>query len=74
VRLGRNAGLHDWYAEVMKAQRAVFVFMLVVFGLTTASLTQTVTTDYDRNANFSRCKTYSWTKVETKSPTAARLL
>ncbi|MFI5118200.1 MAG: DUF4136 domain-containing protein [Terriglobales bacterium] len=52
----------------MKVQRAVFVFMLVVFGLATTSFTQTVKTDYDRNANFSRYKTYSWTKVETASP------
>ena len=51
----------------MKVQRAVFVFMLMVFGLAATSFTQ-VKTDYDRHANFSRYKTYSWKKVETVSP------
>ncbi len=52
----------------MKVQRAVIVFMLIVLGLATTSFTQTVKTDYDRNADFSRYKTYSWKKVETVSP------
>ena len=52
----------------MKVQRAIFVFMLIGLGLATTSFTQTVKTDYDRHANFSRYKTYSWTKVETASP------
>ncbi len=52
----------------MKVQRAAFVFMLIVFGLVAPSFAQTVKTDYDRNADFSRYKTYSWTTVETASP------
>jgi hypothetical protein len=27
-----------------------------------------VKTDYDRAANFSQCKTYSWEKVQTSDP------
>jgi hypothetical protein len=52
----------------MKVQRAVLVFMLMVLGLATTSFTQTVKTDYDRNADFSQYKTYSWKKVETINP------
>jgi hypothetical protein len=33
-----------------------------------ALLAQTVKTDYDRNANFSQYKTFSWEKVQTKDP------
>src|ERR1700727_1159193 len=31
-----------------------------------ASFAQQVKTDYDRNANFSQYKTYSWEKVQTQ--------
>ena len=34
----------------------------------TASFAQQVKTDYDRNANFSQYKTYSWEKVQTQDP------
>jgi hypothetical protein len=36
--------------------------------LATASFAQHVKTDYDRSANFSQYKTYSWEKVQTKDP------
>jgi hypothetical protein len=49
----------------MKAQKSILILVLMVFGLATASLAQTVRTDYDRNVNFSRYRTYSWQKVET---------
>jgi hypothetical protein len=32
------------------------------------SFAQQVKTDYDRNANFSQYKTYSWQKVQTRDP------
>jgi hypothetical protein len=31
-------------------------------------LAQHVKTDYDRSADFSQCKTYSWEKVQTQDP------
>ena len=33
-----------------------------------ATFAQQVKTDYDRNANFSQYKTYSWEKVQTQDP------
>jgi hypothetical protein len=36
--------------------------------LTAASLAQTVKTDYDRGANFSQYKTFSFEKVQTENP------
>jgi len=41
---------------------------LVVFVLTAASFAQQVKTDYDRNANFSKYKTFSFEKVQTADP------
>ena len=38
----------------------------MVFSLATVSLAQEVKTDYDRNANFSQYKTFSFEKVQTK--------
>jgi len=51
----------------MKVQRFGFVLILMAFGLAMTSLAQTVKTDYDRNTNFNRYKTYSWNKVEVKN-------
>lgn len=41
---------------------------LVAFVLTAASFAQQVKTDYDRNANFSKYKTFSFEKVQTADP------
>jgi hypothetical protein len=41
---------------------------LVAFVLTAASFAQQVKTDYDRNANFSKYKTFSFEKVQTSDP------
>ena len=52
----------------MKMQKAMsaFVGMTLVFaGMASA---QQVKTDYDRSANFTLYKTYSWEHVETKDP------
>ena len=40
--------------------------MVLVF--TAASLAQQVKTDYDRNANFSKYKTFSFEKIQTEDP------
>ena len=41
---------------------------LVIFSLATISLAQEIKTDYDRSADFSRYKTFSFEKIETKDP------
>jgi len=48
-------------------QRSIYV-TLVVLSLAAGSLAQETKTDYDRNANFSRYKTFSFEKIETKDP------
>jgi len=50
----------------MKVQRRIFASAGIVFLIATASLAQQVKTDYDREANFSQYKTYSWEKVQTQ--------
>jgi Domain of unknown function (DUF4136) len=51
----------------MKLQSAVALMATLIF-LTAASFGQQVKTDYDRSANFSQYKTYTWQKVTTKDP------
>ena len=52
----------------MKMQKKVIVFIGLVLFLANASFAQQVKTDYDRAANFSQYKTYSWEKVQTLDP------
>jgi Domain of unknown function (DUF4136) len=52
----------------MKVQRAVFVLMLIMLLFAGKLSAQQVKTDYDRNANFGKYKTYSWEQVKTKNP------
>ena len=47
--------------------RAIVLIGLALF-LPIASFAQQVKTDYDRAANFSQYKTYSWEKVQTPDP------
>jgi Domain of unknown function (DUF4136) len=49
----------------MKIRRLAFVLMGTILLAGTASAQQ-VKTDYDRNANFTQYKTYSWEQVKTK--------
>jgi hypothetical protein len=42
--------------------------MSISLVLATASFAQQVKTDYDRNADFSQYKTYSWENVHTQNP------
>jgi hypothetical protein len=51
----------------MNTQLKRFSFTGVALLLATATFAG-VKTDYDRSANFSQYKTYSWEKVETKDP------
>src|ERR1700736_559639 len=52
----------------MNVQRTIFgsVGIAVLFAAT--SFAQQVKTDYDRSADFSQYKTYSWEKVQTQDP------
>jgi hypothetical protein len=54
--------------EFMKMQKIMFVLtglMLLFAGKASA---QQVKTDYDRSANFTQYKTYSWEQVKTQDP------
>jgi hypothetical protein len=52
----------------MKAKRGPLVFTLVLLLFASKSYAQQVKTDYDRNADFGRYKTYSWEQVKTQDP------
>ena len=52
----------------MNAQRTKFAMVGVALLIASASFAQQVKTDYDRSADFSQYKTYSWEKVQTADP------
>jgi len=52
----------------MNVQRTIFASVGIVLLSATASFAQQVKTDYDRGADFSQYKTYSWEKVQTPDP------
>jgi hypothetical protein len=52
----------------MKLQRMIFASAGIALLFATASFAQQVKTDYDRSADFSQYKTYSWEKVQTQDP------
>jgi hypothetical protein len=52
----------------MNIKRTIFASAGIVLFLASASFAQQVKTDYDRSADFSQYKTYSWEKVQTKDP------
>ena len=52
----------------MKKHKVIFGFISVVFFLAVSLFAQDVKTDYDRSANFTQYKTYSWDKVTTQDP------
>jgi hypothetical protein len=58
----------DIKGEIMKVQRVVFALMAMLFLFAGKSPAQQVKTDYDRSADFSRYKTYSWEQVKTQDP------
>ena len=51
----------------MKINRGVWLSVAIACFSATALLAE-VKTDYDRNADFSRYKTYSWNNVHTQNP------
>jgi hypothetical protein len=54
--------------DIMKIRKKVIVLIGLALFLANASFAQQVKTDYDRAANFSQYKTYSWEKVQTPDP------
>jgi hypothetical protein len=50
----------------MNVQRTLFVSLGIAMLFATSSFAQQVKTDYDRNADFNRYKTYSWERVQTQ--------
>ena len=48
--------------------RTIFVSVGIMLLCAAASFAQQVKTDYDRGADFSQYKTYSWEKVQTQDP------
>jgi hypothetical protein len=52
----------------MKIHKTIMVFVAMMMLMTVPSVAQQVKTDYDRNANFTQYKTYSWSSVKTKDP------
>jgi hypothetical protein len=53
--------------KLMNLQRKTFAFVGIALLAATASFAE-VKTDYDRGADFSHYKTYSWEKVQTQDP------
>jgi hypothetical protein len=54
--------------RLMNVQRMIFASAGIALLFATASFAQQVKTDYDRSADFSQYKTYSWEKVQTQDP------
>jgi len=52
----------------MNVQRSIIASVGIALLFATASFAQQVKTDYDRSADFSQYKTYSWEKVQTQDP------
>src|ERR1700688_4481198 len=52
--------------KLMKIQRTIFASAGIVLLFAAVSFAQQVKTDYDRSADFSQYKTYSWEKVQTQ--------
>lgn len=52
----------------MNVQRSIFVPVGIALLFATASFAQQVKADYDRSADFSHYKTYSWEKIQTQDP------
>ena len=50
----------------MKLQRVVLPLIGIMILFASTSRAQQVKTDYDRNANFTQYKTYSWEQVKTR--------
>lgn len=52
----------------MKIKKQIMLSIAMIMLMTIPSVAQQVKTDYDRSANFTQYKTYSWSGVKTKDP------
>lgn len=52
----------------MSSPRKAISMIVMSISLASMSFAQDVKTDYDRNANFSQYKTFSFEKIQTKNP------
>jgi hypothetical protein len=52
----------------MNVQRSIFASFGMALLFATGALAQQVKTDYDRGADFTQYKTYSWQNVQTQNP------
>jgi hypothetical protein len=52
----------------MHTQRKILASVGIMLLAASASFAQQVKTDYDRSADFSQYRTYSWEKVQTQDP------
>jgi hypothetical protein len=52
----------------MNLQRGIRCYIGIALIFATASFAQQVKTDFDRSADFSQYKTFSWEKVHTQNP------
>ncbi len=60
--------LENGKGEAMRFKRMAVALIGVMFLFAGISAAQQVKTDYDRSANFTQYKTYSWEHVKTKDP------
>jgi hypothetical protein len=68
ARPGTHASeITEQQGEIMNTRKTILT-SLVVLVLTAASLAQQVKTDYDRDASFSKYKTFSFEKIQTEDP------
>ena len=65
---------HEWpnsgrkENKTMKSTQRLISIALIILPLVVASQAQEIKTDYDRKTDFSRYKTFSFEKIETKDP------
>jgi hypothetical protein len=52
----------------MKTYKTIMFSVAMMMLASVVAVAQQVKTDYDRNANFTQYKTYSWSSVKTKDP------
>jgi Domain of unknown function (DUF4136) len=64
----KNKTSRRFKEKLMNVQRKIFGSVGIALLFATASFAQQVKTDYDRTADFSQYKTYSWEKVQTQDP------
>jgi hypothetical protein len=60
--------IHTAQGVSMSLRRKISLLVAIAFLFTAASFAQQVKTDYDRSADFTQYKTFSWENVHTQNP------